>query len=152
MRWPIILQILAATAVSVTSFAGERGAPADAKAMLHEAVAHFNSAGRQQALADFNAGKAPFRDRDLYVVCIGADHKISANGGFPQYVGMSADVLKDASGKLLGRAIVEAVERTGEGSVAYMMVNPASGKVEPKVLYAQKVGDEVCGVGAYHVP
>lgn len=79
------------------------GEPRKAKAMLNKAVAHYSQAGRKQALSDFNAKKAPFGDRDLYVVCLSSDRKIIANGGFPQYVGFSADLLKDADGKSVGR-------------------------------------------------
>src|SRR6266705_1954405 len=55
----------------------ERGKPAEAKAMLQQAVDHYNSVGRKQALADFTGKKPPFVDRDLYVACIGPDHTIS---------------------------------------------------------------------------
>ncbi|HEY6084588.1 MAG TPA: cache domain-containing protein, partial [Nitrospira sp.] len=129
---------------------GERGTPAEAKAMLQKAVAHYGAVGRKQALADFTAGKSPFRDRDLYVVCISADHRVSASGGFPQYVGMTSDVLKDASSKPLGRAIVESVASKKEGTVSYLMTNPLTGNTESKLLFAEKVGEDVCGVGAYN--
>ena len=75
--------------------AADRGTPAEAKAMLRKAVAHY---------ADFTAKKAPFGDRDLYVVCVAADHTVVANGGFPQYVGASADAVKDAEGQVRGPA------------------------------------------------
>lgn len=129
---------------------GERGTPAEAKAMLQKAVEHYQSVGRKQALADFTGKKPPFIDRDLYVVCIGPDRIITANGGFPQYVGLSADVLKDAEGKPVGRALWDVVKSKGEGSVQYRMINPVSGKTEPKITFGQKVGDDVCGVGAYN--
>jgi hypothetical protein len=131
-------------------WAVDQGTPAEAKVMLQKVVAHYNSVGRKQALADFTAAKAPFRDRDLYVVCIGPDHLISANGAFPQYVGLTSDILKDASGKLLGRAIIDAVATKSEGSVSYMMINPMTGKIEPKVLFVKKLSEDVCGVGAYN--
>jgi cytochrome c len=75
--------LLALTAISVGALASERGTPAEAKAMLAKAVAHYKAVGRQQALADFTARKAPFGDRDLYVFCIGPDRKLVANGGYP---------------------------------------------------------------------
>src|SRR5262249_50633554 len=60
----------APTATSTaTATKGERGTPAEAKAMLEKAVEHYKSVGRTQAFADFNAKKAPFFDRDLYVFC-----------------------------------------------------------------------------------
>jgi cytochrome c len=131
-------------------WAAERGTPAEAKAMLQKAVAYYNKVGRKQALADFNAKKPPFSDRDLYVVCIGPDHKIIANGGFPQYVGASADLLKDADGKSVGKAGWEVVTTQGEGSVKYQWLNPVTHKMEPKITFFQKAGDDVCGVGAYN--
>src|SRR2546426_7780234 len=97
--------------------AADRGTPAEAKAMLAKAVAHYKAVGRKQALADFTGKKAPFADRDLYVFCIGPDRVIAANGGYPSFVGMSADVLKDADGRLLGKALWEAGSREGGGSV-----------------------------------
>jgi len=130
--------------------AADRGTPAEAKAMLQKAVEHYKSVGRKQALADFNAKKAPFGDRDLYVVCLGGDHKIIANGGFPQYVGASADLLKDAEGKSVGKAGWDIATAKGEGSVSYQWLNPVTHKMEPKITFFQKAGEDVCGVGAYN--
>jgi len=141
--------LLAVAALSVGVAAGERATPAEAQAMLQKAVAHYKSVGRKQALADFNAKKAPFGDRDLYVFCIGPDHIEVANGGFPSYVGTSADALKDAKGAPLGKRILEVGSRKGEGSVEYEWLNPVTRKTERKVSFVQKVGDDVCGVGAY---
>jgi cytochrome c len=120
--------------------------------MLQKAVAHYQSVGRTQALADFTNRKAPFYDRDLYVVCIGKDRTIVADGGFPQVVGASVDVLKDADGKPLGQAIIDAAASGGAGFVRYHMISPASSQMQPKVSYVQKVGDDVCLVGAYGAP
>jgi cytochrome c len=72
-----------------------------------------------------------------------------ANGGFPSFVGMSVDVLKDANGKPLGSALWEAGSRAGGGAVEYPHINPVSHKPEPKVSFVEKMGDDVCGVGAY---
>jgi cytochrome c len=126
-----------------------RGTPDEAKAMLAKAIEHYNEAGRTQALADFNKMKSPFGDRDLYVFCLGLNHKVSANGGFDEYVGMSADVFKDADGKSLGKAILDQAETSGEGSIEYMWTNPVSHLTEHKVAFFKKVGEDVCGVGAY---
>jgi len=133
----------------VIVWAADRGTPAEAKALLQKAVEHYKSVGRKQALADFNAKKAPFGDRDLYVVCIGPDHTIIANGGFPQYVGMSADLLKDADGKSVGKAGYDLASSKGEGEIHYRWMNPMTQKMENKVTYFAKAGDDACAVGAY---
>jgi hypothetical protein len=106
--------------------------------------------GRKQALSDFTAGKAPFRDRDLYVFCVAGDHTIAANGGFPTYVGTSADVLVDVKGHALGKALWDAAAKNPEGSIEYAMINPATGKMESKTTFYTRVADDLlCGVGAY---
>jgi cytochrome c len=91
---------------------------------------------------------APFGDRDLYVVCLAPDRTIVANGGFPSYVGSSADLLKDADGKPLGKALWEAGSK-GEGSVSYLWLNPMSHKTEHKISFVRKAANDVCLVGAY---
>ena len=135
--------------VPAMAFAATRGTATEAKAMLAKAVAHYKSVGRTQALADFNAGKAPFRDRDLYVFCISHDLIRTANGAFPQYVGTSADTLKDAHGNPLGQAMLKAARTPGGGSVKYDWLNPMTHQMEPKTAFLQDLGQDVCGVGAY---
>jgi cytochrome c len=144
-----IVLIMASLALAAGVQAAERGTPSEAKAMLDKAIAHYAAVGRKQALADFNAGKTPFSDRDLYVFCVGPDGSMVANGGYPSFVGKPVDVLKDANGKALGKSLIDAAALAGAGSVEYPHVNPVSRKPEPKVSYVQKVGEDVCGVGAY---
>jgi hypothetical protein len=127
----------------------DRSTPAEAKAMLQKAVEHFKSAGRERALSDFTAGKPPFRDRDLYVVCVASDHTIVANGAFPAFVGTSADAL-NANGKPLGKALWDAAAKDSGGSIQYAMRNPATGNTETKTTFFSKVAaDLLCGVGVY---
>jgi len=129
----------------------ERGTPAEAQSMLQLAVAHYQAVGRNQALADFSGKKPPFFDRDLYVFCVGANSStLTANGAFPQYVGMSVDVWRDADGKPLGKAIQDAARKNDQGSIEYRMSNPISGKIEPKISFWKKLGEDVCGVGVYN--
>jgi cytochrome c len=145
----VIALTMVGLALAMGVQAGERGAPAEAKAMLEKAVAYYKAVGRKQALADFNARKAPFSDRDLYVFCIGPGRLMVANGGYPSFVGQSVDVLKDANGKALGKSLIDAAAPAGVGFVQYPHINPVSHKPESKVSFVQKVGDDVCGVGAY---
>jgi cytochrome c len=136
------------SATAVHPAAAQRGTPEQAKSLLEKAQKHYNSVGRKAALADFNARKGQFIDRDLYVFCIGPDRKISANGGFPSLVGSAVDQVKDADGKPLGKALMDAAGKNQE-SVHYRWVNPVSRKTEPKTSFVRKVGADVCGVGVY---
>jgi cytochrome c len=150
MAGRLLTSLVVSIVLTVSVQAGDRGTPSEAKAMLTKAVAHYKAVGRKQALADFTGKKPPFVDRDLYVFCMGPDRVIAANGGYPSFVGMSADVLKDADGRLLGKALWEAGSRPGGGAVEYPHINPVSHKPEPKVSFVEKIGEDVCGVGAYN--
>ncbi len=118
------------------------GTPDEAKAMLKLAIEHYQSVGRTQALADFNSGKAPFLDRDLYVACIDSNLTISANGGFPNLVGSTTQPLS--------RAAWDAASTGTIGTVNYQWIDPVTKQTLPKTLFYEKVGSDVCGVGAYN--
>ncbi len=132
--------------------AANRATPVEAKALLQKAVAHYKMVGRKQALADFSSKKPPFVDRDLYVACVGPGGLVTAHGGYPQFVGASADVIKDANGKPVGTTIWSVGSAKGEGTIQFPMLNPLSNRVEQKTAYFLKAGEDVCAVGAYNVP
>jgi len=69
MRKLSLLLFIRIASGAILLLAADRGTPSEAKAMLEKAVAHYKDVGRKQAVADFNAKKSPFSDRDLYVVC-----------------------------------------------------------------------------------
>jgi hypothetical protein len=123
--------------------------PADAKAMLEKAVAFYKEHGRKAALNAFNKNAPPFSDRGLYVFCIGPDRTLVADGEFREFIGQSADILKDAGGKKLGQSFWDAAQEGGKGEVHYQFLDPATQLIKPKVAYVEKAGDDVCGVGTY---
>jgi len=149
-RFAAVVAAVALVVVSSATYAVTRGTPAEARAMLQKATDHYKSVGRKQALSDFTAGKPPFRDRDLYVFCMDANHASAASGGFPTYVGTSVDAFVDAKGHQLGKSLWDAATKNPEGSIEYPMINPATGKMEFKTTFYSKVADDLlCGVGAY---
>ena len=120
----------------------DRGTPEEAQAMLQKAVAYYNTVGRKKALDDFNNRVTPFFDRDLYVACIDSHLIIDANGGFPNLVGSTVEPLSRAKWDSAAKGHVD--------SINYAWLNPVSKQTEPKTFYYEKVGEDVCGVGAYH--
>src|SRR6266702_5139773 len=138
----VVSPVLAATNI-------RHATPAQAKAMLDKAVIYYKANGREKALADFTEKKAPFGDRDLYVFCIGPDHKLVANGGFHEFIGQSADILKDSAGKSVGEAGWEIATKQGQGELHYRWLDPITHLIEAKVSYFARAGTDVCGVGAY---
>jgi hypothetical protein len=138
---PAISSALAAT-TSPSGTLAPHATPDEAKAMLVKAVEHYKTVGRKQALADFTGRVPPFFDRDLYVACIDSKLVQSANGGFPNLVGGSVEPLS--------RARWDAASTTKIDSIDYAYLDPVTKITTPKTFYYEKVGVDVCGVGAYH--
>ena len=131
--------------------AQERGTPAEAKAMLEKAIAHYNKVGQKKALADFNS-KEQWISHDLYVFCVDKRGLTLANGGFPERVGGPVPKMKTNDGTEFGKALWDAVGKKGSGEVRYSWTNPTTKVAEQKVSYVKKAGSNVCGVGAYVKP
>ena len=125
----------------VAATTSARGTPAEAQAMLQLAIAHYQTVGREQALKDFTNRVAPFFDRDLYVACIDSHLIQSANGGFPNLVGSAVQPLS--------RARWDAASTSSISSISYSYIDPVTKVNTPKTFYYEKVGTDVCGVGAY---
>ena len=129
----------AAPTVAATTSA--HGTPDEAQAMLKLAVAHYQTVGREQALKDFTNRVAPFFDRDLYVACINSHLIQSANGGFPKFGWLSGPAAQQGE--------MDAATTGKIDSISYSYIDPATGVNTPKTFYYEKVGTDVCGVGAY---
>src|SRR5260221_5872442 len=146
----VVLLIASVALTPGAARAATRGTPSEAKVMLDKAVDHLKSAGRKVAITDFNASKAPFRDRDLYVLCVDSKHSIVANGGYPSYVGTSVDAFVDEKGVTLGKALWDAARKNANGFIVYLHLNPVTRRIEEKTTFYSKVADDLlCGVGAY---
>ena len=139
--------LVAALAIALPAVAGEKGTPAEAQALLDKAVKAVEKDGTTKALAAFNDPKGGYQDRDLYVFCDGPDGKITAHRD-ASMIGKELATLKDADGKEIGKQMLE-ISKKGSGSLEYRWPNPVSNKVETKVSYLKKAGDQTCGVGAY---
>ena len=123
--------------------------PGKARAMLAKAVAFYKRNGRDEALNAFNRHKPPFSSQGLYVFCIGPDRKLVADGEFREFIGQSADLLKDASGKPLGQSFWDIAQKNGHGEMHYQFLDPVTHLIKPKVAYFEKIESDVCGVGTY---
>ena len=131
--------------------AGDRATPEEAKGMLKQFAQHYKEVGRSRAISDFDSGMRPYFDpnRDLYVVCVTPLRRVAAYGPNPKLVGSPFEVLKDGEGKALGAAIFKAGSAKAGGSVPFKARNAATGKLEPWVIFAQKFGNDVCGVAVH---
>jgi cytochrome c len=63
-------------------------------------------------------------------------------------VGTNADSLQDVNGQPLGQVIWSRASAEPQGSLTYNWKNPLTGQEESKLLYYQKLDEDVCGVAA----
>ena len=130
--------------------AGADATKEEAQAMVKKAVAHIKANGAEKSYAEISNKKGMFVDRDLYIVVYGLDGKCLAHGANEKQIGRDLIDLTDIDGKYFVKERVALAKSKPAGFwQEYKFTNPVSKKVEPKVMYCEKVGETaVCG-GVY---
>ena len=129
----------------------KKGTAAEATAMVDKAIAHIKKVGREKAFADFSSKKAPWVDRDLYVVVYDMKGKVLAHGSNEKMIGKDVIDLRDNDGKYFVRERVEMMSKGPEakGWQDYKFMNPVSRAIEPKSMYLHRFEDLIVGCGIY---
>lgn len=145
-----LLAALAAVVVVASAQAAEvRATPQDAEELVKTAVSYLKAQGPEKAFKEFQRKGGPFIFKDLYVGVYDVSGKCLAHGADPSKVGKDLIDQKDANGKAYTRERLQIALEKGSGWQEYVYKNPANGKVEPKVVYFEKVNDVVVSAGAY---
>ena len=151
-RTPCSFATLAlALAISAPAFAaGERATKDEAQAMVKKGVAFIKANGVEKGYAEVSNKAGSFVDRDLYLVVYGLDGKCLAHGANPKQIGRDLIDLTDVDGKYFVKERVSmAMTKPAGFWQEYKFTNPVSKKIEPKVMYCEKLGEAaVCG-GVY---
>ncbi len=140
-----------ALALAVAPAWGAASASRDeAVAMVKKGVAFIKANGVEKGYAAISDKAGPFVDRDLYLVVYGLDGKCHAHGANPKQIGRNLIDLTDVDGKYFVKDRVAMVRAKPAGAwQEYKFTNPVSKKIEPKVMYCEKVAETaVCG-GVY---
>ena len=140
-----------ALALAVAPAWGAASASRDeAVAMVKKGVAFIKANGVEKGYAAISDKAGPFVDRDLYLVVYGLDGKCHAHGANPKQIGRDLIDLTDVDGKYFVKDRVAMVRAKPTGAwQEYKFTNPVSKKIEPKVMYCEKVAETaVCG-GVY---
>ena len=118
--------------------------------MLTRAVTAMKK-DRKKALADFNAGRNGFKDRDLYVFCARmADGVIVASGASKRLLGVNMKKLVTKKGRFVGLEILAAAKPDRFSTMKIRSWRPGGeGKRVPKVLFVTEVAGHACTVGYY---
>lgn len=143
------LQMRAGQLATVASaFRLQQGTADEARRLAERAIAHRSTTSRERFLRDLTDPAQPFHDRDMYVFVLDAGGTYLAFGGNPAKVGTR---VQDIPG-IAGHALVEGIVRQAEqepGWVEYDITNPATGVVQSKMSFVQKLDGFYLGCGVY---
>ena len=119
----------------------------DAVATVKKGIAFIKANGKDKGYAEVSNKEGQFIDRDLYLVVYGLDGKCLAHGANEKQVGKDLIELTDIDGKYFVKERVALVKSKPAGVwQEYKFTNPVSKKIEPKLMYCEKLGDTaVCG-------
>jgi signal transduction histidine kinase len=149
---PTVLRLLPVALVLACASAAASTEPTrdDAIAMVKKGVAFIKANGTEKGYAEINNKNGQFQQGELYLVVYGLDGKCLAHGANPRQIGRDLIDLTDINGKYFIKERVALVKGKPAGVWQdYMFTNPVSKKVEPKVMYCEKLGETaVCG-GVY---
>lgn len=114
--------------------------PQQAEEMVNKAYSFIQNHGLEKAIAEFNNPAGAFIRGDLFIFVQDYIGNMLAYGGNPELVGQNLIEGRDASGKYLGREMIELSKTKGNGWYEYSFMNPITETVEPKITY-YKAGD-----------
>ena len=122
----------------------------EAQAMVKKGIAFIKANGVDKGYAEVSNKGGQFVDRDLYLVVYGLDGKCLAHGANAKQIGRDLIDLTDVDGKYFVKERVSMAKTKPAGFwQEYKFTNPVSKKIEPKVMYCEKLGETaVCG-GVY---
>jgi cytochrome c len=122
----------------------------DAIAMVKKGVGFIKANGAEKGYAEISNRSGQFIQGELYLVVYGLDGKCLAHGANAKQIGRDLIDLTDVDGKYFIKDRVSLVAGKPAGVwQEYKFTNPVSKKVEPKVMYCEKLGETaVCG-GVY---
>ncbi|MBI5910503.1 MAG: cache domain-containing protein [Betaproteobacteria bacterium] len=145
------LALFAATAAVAFSggaaWAADSASAKEAEAMVKKAVSYIKANGKDKGYAEITNKQGQFVDRDLYLVALQTDGKVSAHGANEKLVGKVLLELKDVDGKEFVREIIEAAKSKNGSWTDFKYSHPLTKKVEPKSLYCERLDESalVCG-------
>lgn len=120
----------------------------EAVAMVKVGVASIK-ANKEAAFTEITGKHQKFIDRDLYLTVWAMDGMVRAHGANPKMVGKNLIGLKDIDGKAFIAERMLLAKDSATFWQDYQFRNPASGKIEPKRMYCERLDDMVVCGGIY---
>ena len=126
--------------------ADDRASPEDARLIVAEAIAYFDTNGLDATVAAINADDAMFHRGDLYVFLWAEDGMVLAHPIDQGLVGQDGKSFTDVDGAAFGREIVRSAGAAGAW-VNYKWLDPATGEEEPKSTWVALHNGYIFGAG-----
>ena len=106
-------------------------------ALVDEAAALINSKGKS-VFPEFRKSGSEWLSGDTYLFVADNDGNSLLNAGFPKLEVTNEKGLKDANGKLITVALIEAAQSKGSGWVDYMWPKPGEKTPSLKITYIKR--------------
>jgi len=119
-------------------------------AFVKAGAKHLRRVGLQQACADFSDRQGRFVSGEYYLFVLDMNCRRLAYAPDPSTIGRDDSELRDADGRRFSYEMVKQSRTAGFGWYDYRMLNPKTGRVQPKSVYFERVGEVVMGCGIYH--
>ena len=147
----IQVSVAAALLVAGTlAHAADGGATKEqATAMVKKGVAFIKTNGPDKGYAEITSKTSQFKFEDLYLVAYGLDGTVHAHGANEKMVGRNLIDLKDIDGKPFVKERVELAKSNPTFWQDYKFTNPETKKIEPKVMYCERLEQTVICGGIY---
>ena len=125
--------------------------PAEAEALVKEAIAFAKANGKEAAFKEITrvGGRFHRHGGELYVFVYDLDGKVLAHGQGASKVGVNQMKAKDPDGVAFVEDRVKLAKAKGKGWHDYKYVNPKDGKKEPKTSYIEVWDGLIFGAGIY---
>ena len=154
MKTPLVasaLLLAAAALLPNIACADTKATPAEATAMVKKGVAAIKAGGKEhdKLFAEVTAKDAKWADRDLYLVVYGTDGTVKAHGANAKLVGNNLMDMLDIDGKPYIKERIDMAKSKGSFWQDYKFTNPTTKKIEPKIMYCEKVDELIACAGVY---
>jgi cytochrome c len=133
--------------VGFSSVLAVAATPEEAKALLNEAVAFYETNGKEETFTEIDNPNGKFVRGELYIFVYDSDGIVVAHGADSSRIGIDSTNQQDENGKFLGREIMQVGE--SGGWVDYVWLNPVTGTIQPKTSYIMLVDGYRFGCGVY---
>jgi cytochrome c len=141
--------LLALAAMAAVQAAEGGATKDDAVAMVQQGVALIKHEGKDKGYAEISSKGGQFHKEDLYLVVYGMDGVVHAHGANQKMVGKNLIELKDIDGKAFVRERVQLAKKNASFWQEYKFTNPENRKIEPKLMYCERLDDTVVCGGIY---